>query len=277
MPKAPDWSLDTIIPWRKGRDRCIAGGADLYRKWFQIMKNVLKRRAPRRNVLFRLPPRRLMNFDKRGRSRLVFEITALHQVVAKLREELKAANEREASALYLAFHDDLTALPNRRFFRQRLEVALTDDRKGVPVLAVIYLDLDGFKALNDAHGHDTGDKLLNLVAARLNHGLRINDLVSRLGGDEYACLVMGVSSRDRLKQIAVTLFEAVSQPFTIGALVLNVRPSIGIAVYPSDGITADTLLQAADGAMYGAKRSKSNWSFSEGPLALASPASNAVI
>jgi diguanylate cyclase (GGDEF)-like protein len=215
--------------------------------WFQVMKCRLKSLALPRSI----------------HSRLSSEIVALQRVVAEMREALRDAQQRETRARYLAFHDDLTALPNRRFFRGRLEHALAQDRDRAPRLAVIYLDLDGFKALNDAHGHDTGDQLLHLVAVRLTHALRNGDLVSRLGGDEFACLITGVSSRDRLEQIARSLFEAVSHPFTVGPLMLNVRPSIGIAVYPSDGLTADALLKAADGAMYRAKRAKLTCAFAE--------------
>ena len=83
---------------------------------------------------------------------------------------------------------------------------------------MIYLDLDGFKALNDAYGHPTGDSLLNLIATRLAHALRAEDLVSRLGGDEYACLIAGVTSPERLQNIASSLFGAVAAPFKIGSL-----------------------------------------------------------
>jgi diguanylate cyclase (GGDEF)-like protein len=195
--------------------------------------------------------------------RLVREIVSLRRTLARMREELRGARELEQSARYMALHDDLTALPNRRFFRERLERALADGREDPPVLAVIYLDLDGFKAINDTHGHDTGDRLLNLVATRITHAMRAEDLISRLGGDEFGCLVSGVSHRDRLQQIAATLFEAISRSFTIGALVLDVRPSIGIAMCPGDGHRADALLQKADAAMYCAKRARSTWAFAD--------------
>lgn len=224
--------------------------------WFQVLKEKMKTLAYPRDGTW-LAPRRLLKFENHQQSRLGPEITALQREVAEMREELRDAQEQEKSARYLAFHDDLTALPNRRCFRERLERALAAGREQPPVLAVIYLDLDGFKALNDAYGHDIGDRILNLVAARLTHAVRAEDLVSRLGGDEYACLITGVSSRERLQHIATKLFEAVSHPFTIETLALSVRPSIGIAVYPSDGITAHALLQAADSAMYQAKRTKS--------------------
>jgi diguanylate cyclase (GGDEF)-like protein len=189
------------------------------------------------------------------------ELMALRALLAKTREELAGAQEREKRARYLAFHDDLTALPNRRFFRERLDLALSSHGAAIVPLAVLYLDLDGFKALNDLYGHDTGDALLSAVAKRLAHALRAEDLVSRLAGDEYACLISGVHSRQRLQQIAATLFDAVSAPFKIGALELIVRPSIGIAMYPQDGSTTDELVKAADSAMYTAKRQKSSYAF----------------
>jgi diguanylate cyclase (GGDEF)-like protein len=192
---------------------------------------------------------------------LELEVAALRALLAKAQEELTGAQEREKRARYLAFHDDLTALPNRRFFRERLGLALRSEEAGVPPLAVLYLDLDGFKALNDLYGHDTGDALLSAVARRLSHALRAEDLVSRLAGDEYACLISGVSSRKRLQQMAATLFHAVSAPFKIGTLELTVRPSIGIAMYPNDGSTTDELMKAADSAMYMAKRQKSSYAF----------------
>src|ERR1700730_15287717 len=107
------------------------------------------------------------------------QIAALRALLAKTQEELTGAQEREKRARYLAFHDDLTALPNRRFFRERLDLALRERGAGPPNLAVIYLDLDDFKALNDTYGHATGDALLNLIAERLAHALRAEDLVSR--------------------------------------------------------------------------------------------------
>ena len=252
--------------------------------WFRALKTKLTRRivtAARENQILdrdeevdaylqtREPTCRqlyaALKFEVRRNYHLGQEVTTLRAMVAKMQEELAGAQEREKRARYLAFHDDLTALPNRRFFRERLGRALTNQGAGPPDLAVIYLDLDDFKALNDTYGHATGDALLNLIAERLAHALRAEDLVSRLGGDEYACLITGVSNRERLQQIASTLFETVSAPFKIGALTLNVRPSIGIAVCPSDGTTTDDLMRAADTAMYGAKRQRSSFSFSERP------------
>jgi diguanylate cyclase (GGDEF)-like protein len=205
-------------------------------------------------------PRCSRKFEGRE-DHLGLEVAALRALLLKTQEELTAAQEREKRARYLAFHDDLTALPNRRFFRERLGLALRDEGIGILPLAVLYLDLDGFKALNDLYGHDTGDALLSNVARRLSHALRAEDLVSRLAGDEYGCLISGVSSRERLQELAGTIFHAVSAPFKIGALELTVRPSIGIAMYPGDGSTIDELMKAADGAMYMAKRQRTSYAF----------------
>jgi diguanylate cyclase (GGDEF)-like protein len=183
------------------------------------------------------------------------QLKALQEVVVELRRELQAVKDREMCARHLALHDDLTRLPNRRFFRDRLSRALQTDH---PVLAVIYVDLDGFKALNDNHGHAIGDHLLTLVASRLVHSLRAEDLVSRLGGDEFACLLTGISNRERLQEISATLQGAVAAPLLLDAHShpLTVRPSIGIAVCPDDGLTVESLMKAADVDMYAMKRAR---------------------
>ena len=191
------------------------------------------------------------------------EVAALQSVVEAMREELQETRDQERRVSYMAFHDDLTALPNRRYFLERLSVALRSDEAGHPNLAVIYLDLDGFKALNDGHGHDAGDEFLKFVAARLAHTVRAEDLVSRLGGDEYACLITGVVHQERLQEIALALFKAVAAPFKIGISMITINPSIGIAVYPVNGTTSATLMKSADVAMYAAKRTKSGIVFAE--------------
>jgi len=209
------------------------------------------------------------------------EVTALRQLVTEMRRELQESRAREKYSRHLAFHDDLTALPNRRYFRDRLHAAVTNEGAHAINPAVIYLDLDGFKTLNDTFGHDVGDRVLSLMAARLAHAVRADDLVSRLGGDEFACLITGVPSRERLFSIGRSLFDAVSTPFKVGSHVLTVRPSIGIAVFPFDGMTTDALMQAADAGMYAAKRKRwvtSLRSVPASPLrAVATPANEASV
>ncbi len=160
-----------------------------------------------------------------------------------------------------AQHDALTTLPNRSHFRNLLRQALLKTERERPSLALLYLDLDSFKPINDQHGHDVGDSMLRIVATRLTRAIRAGDCVGRMGSDEFVCLLGGVEDRQQLSHLACKLFDAVSEPLQIGKLQLTVRPSIGIAVCPTDGGTADTLLKRADAAMARAKRAQSGYAF----------------
>lgn len=180
------------------------------------------------------------------------------------RLELVQRREGERRAHHQAQHDSLTTLPNRRCFSARLQGELLAAADTVPSLAVLFVDLDGFKQVNDQHGHEVGDQMLRSVADRLRQSVRAGDMVGRLGGDEFACLLSAPMERGPLAHLARKLFDAVSAPLTIGALELKVRPSIGIALCPENGHTATTLLKRADAAMYTAKRDQSGYAFFDG-------------
>jgi diguanylate cyclase (GGDEF)-like protein len=126
-------------------------------------------------------------------------------------------------------------------------------------IAVLFLDINDFKQVNDQHGHETGDKLLRIVAKRLSRSLRSDDVVSRLDGDEFACMLANNASRDHIGDIAAKLFTVVSTPAIVGPLRLAICSSMGIALFPADGLTPDTLLQQADAAMYYAKQTKTGF------------------
>jgi diguanylate cyclase (GGDEF)-like protein len=175
--------------------------------------------------------------------------------------ELAATRADRARAQYSALHDDLTSLPNRRFFRQSLDRALRGARHAAPALAVMYLDLDGMKAINDTHGHCIGDQLLVVVASRLVRTLRSTDVVSRVGGDEFALLLADLPSAEDVALWATRLCAAVSAPVQLGALQLRVHASIGIAMCPQHGRGATALVENADRAMYHAKRQRSGHAF----------------
>ena len=187
------------------------------------------------------------------RDQLEVDVREARAALEQARTELLGTQAREQQARHRASHDALTSLPNGGFFHDRLEEALTATTQA-PVIAVMYLDLDGFKPINDVHGHDVGDALLRIVAARLRGALRVEDVLSRLGGDEFACLLADMCEREPLERLARKLFDTVSAPLQIGQLSFNVRPSIGIAVSPTDGGSAELLLRHADAAMYHAKR-----------------------
>jgi diguanylate cyclase len=186
----------------------------------------------------------------------------LSAALTLVKTELAHAHANEQTARHQAAHDGLTSLPNRDGFRARLTDVLAQGAAQGQVLALLYIDLDGFKVINDAHGHATGDHLLRIIGARLAGAVRSEDTVSRIGGDEFACLLWDAPpGREALSRLATSLFDVVSAPFQIGTLTLTVRPSIGIAMWPDDGSTVETLLDHADSAMYHAKRSKTGHAY----------------
>lgn len=202
-----------------------------------------------------------LGHERTRNHKLELELFDARTALAQARVELVGSRTEERRSRRLALHDDLTLLPNRSFFGEWLEQTLL---RAVPLqqtFAVLYLDLDGFKPINDSHGHGVGDELLRIVASRLARAVRAEDVVSRLGGDEFACLLSNLPGREQLGLLAGKLFDAVAAPVKIGALELTVRPSIGIAMCPADGDSADTLLRNADAAMYHAKRERSGYAF----------------
>jgi diguanylate cyclase len=198
--------------------------------------------------------------------RVEHEIADLRAALTCAHRELLDTRVGERHARHVALHDSLTSLPNRSFFRERLAHTLSRGEPAGAGLAVLYFDLDEFKPINDTHGHDTGDALLKVVASRLKRAVRGGDIVSRMGGDEFACLLDRPPDRDQLSHLACKLLDAVGAPARIGALLLSVRPSIGIAVCPGDGSNADSLLKNADAAMYRAKRTQTGYAFFDDKL-----------
>ena len=188
------------------------------------------------------------------RKQLEREIREAREALEQARSELAGTRAEEQRARYLALHDHLTALPNRSFFHQRLSHFLDQEVAPSHTLAVLFLDLDGFKPINDAHGHSAGDELLRIVAARLGRTLRTEDTVCRMGGDEFACMLAGLESRDQAAHLAAKLRDAIQAPCKIGNCIVSVGVSIGIALYPTHGDRAQDLLLKADLAMYRAKR-----------------------
>jgi diguanylate cyclase (GGDEF)-like protein len=164
----------------------------------------------------------------------------------------------------LADIDSLTSLPNRRYFLRKFARVLSGARPHSRALAVMFMDINDFKQINDRHGHETGDKVLRIVARRLTRSVRSDDLVSRMGGDEFACVLTSDASRDSVERIAAKLLAVVSAPAMIGSLRLSVRPSVGIALFPGDGMNTASLLRGADAAMYHAKQRRTGCEFFDG-------------
>ena len=165
--------------------------------------------------------------------------------------ELRRA-ERELE--FRASHDPLTGLSNRHRLQCELQYAIAHAMQTHDGLAVLYLDLDGFKEVNDRGGHDAGDRLLREVAQRLQQGLRKGDLVARVGGDEFVAVLPGCRDAEAARAIADGLRSRLSPPFTLPDGLFRLDASVGIACFPTDGTDPDGLLAQADRAMYAAKR-----------------------
>jgi two-component system cell cycle response regulator len=158
----------------------------------------------------------------------------------------------------LALKDPLTGLANRRLLADRMSMALVHARRYKSTMAVVYLDLDGFKQINNTLGHAAGDVLLKMVAGRLTATVREEDTVARLGGDEFVIALWHVSSPDYAPMVALKIIEAVSQPYVLEGQTVSVTSSAGIGIYPIHGEDADTLMKCADLALYEAKRGGKN-------------------
>lgn len=182
-----------------------------------------------------------------------------------LEHQLAAAIEQEEAARHTAFHDPLTGLPNRLLFNDRLEHGLAQATRHGWTLAVMFVDLDDFKNVNDSHGHDVGDSLLQTIAGRLKEITHDHDTVSRHGGDEFLYLLMEIQEERDISSIAEKIIRAIQAPcdIRVGDSIIrpSIKASIGISIFPKDGTTADVLIQSADKAMYQAKRDKSGYSF----------------
>jgi diguanylate cyclase (GGDEF)-like protein/PAS domain S-box-containing protein len=158
----------------------------------------------------------------------------------------------------LAFHDALTKLPNRALLLERLERQIAGAERDPKRIAVLFLDLDRFKAVNDTLGHAVGDELLIIVSQKLQSLVRQSDTVARLGGDEFVILLDNPAHQDEVVYIADRVISVINEPIEILGHQVHVGASLGIAMYPDHGITAAELIESADASMYGAKRAGKN-------------------
>jgi diguanylate cyclase (GGDEF)-like protein/PAS domain S-box-containing protein len=173
-------------------------------------------------------------------------------------DDISARKHMQAELIRLASHDGLTGLPNRTLLQDRLNKALALARRNQRQVAVMYLDLDHFKDINDSHGHAAGDALLAEVARRLTTLVRDTDTVARLGGDEFVIVLESLGECDAAAYRARAIVQAISSPFRYKGRELYTSASVGVAMYPSDGVVPDDLLKHADSAMYRAKESGRN-------------------
>lgn len=194
-------------------------------------------------------------------SELKEEVKERHVLVAQLATVTKQADE----ARHASLHDPLTGLPNRALFNDRLEHGLAVANRNGLRFAVMFLDLDDFKMINDSFGHDVGDLVLQMIARRLKETTRDDDTVCRHGGDEFLYILMEIKSKHDIAIVAEKIIKAVQVPCDIRvrdiSISLSINLSIGISIFPKDGTTSDALLDVADKAMYRAKQNKYGYSF----------------
>jgi diguanylate cyclase (GGDEF)-like protein/PAS domain S-box-containing protein len=168
-------------------------------------------------------------------------------------EDITELKKSQKELKHLAYHDVLTGLPNRALFSDRIEHAVSQSRRRQSVLAVAYLDLDGFKPVNDGYGHAVGDLLLIEVSKRLRGALRSGDSVARIGGDEFALLLSDIGSSSEMHDLLERLIALISKPYCLLEHEIKISASVGVTVYPEDAAEPDTLLRHADEALYAAK------------------------
>jgi diguanylate cyclase (GGDEF)-like protein len=172
--------------------------------------------------------------------------------------DITTRKQAEQKIEYLALHDNLTDLPNRQLFADRLRQAVSRAKRHRKMLGLLFLDLDDFKGVNDTSGHAFGDYVLIEIANRLRRCVRESDTVARIGGDEFAVIVQDMSGPVDAASVAQKISQAVAQPMLVQARLVQIGVSVGISVYPKDGDSLETLLRCADAAMYAVKGSGKN-------------------
>jgi diguanylate cyclase (GGDEF)-like protein len=179
-------------------------------------------------------------------------------VIAVFFSDVTQARIAEAEIRQMAFHDELTKLPNRKLLLDRLKVAIEGARRRERGVGLLFIDLDKFKSLNDQYGHAFGDLVLAAVARRLESVARASDTVARIGGDEFTVLMPDITGRDQVHVVACKLVAAFQEPFEVDGRTITITASIGVSLSTQDDAGPDLLLQRADSAMYGTKRAGRN-------------------
>jgi diguanylate cyclase (GGDEF)-like protein/PAS domain S-box-containing protein len=176
--------------------------------------------------------------------------------------DITARKQEEQRLQFLATHDPLTELPNRILFQDRLNQSLARAQRNRRLVGVLFIDLDGFKSINDTFGHVKGDRLLQVVGKRLVGSVRHSDTVARVGGDEFTGLLEDLTNVQSAASVAKKILESFQRPFLVNGQEISISVSIGISIYPIDGGTAEILLRKADVALYRAKaRGKNRYQF----------------
>ncbi len=269
----PDWHrVEYISPayariWQRDPAELATDGMD----WFEAVvdedRPALQAMLPGPDAkdwqVIAFPPYRILRADGSirwiaARAYPIRDTAGVITHVAGIAEDITIRHEQQRQIEELAHLDVLTRLPNRALLGDRMKQAMARCRRTGELLAVCLLDLDGFKPVNDQHGHKTGDDLLVQLAGRLTQAVRADDTVARLGGDEFVLLLSGLASSLEAEDALLRVRKAIGTPFLLGEHSARITASIGVTLYPSDAGDADTLLRHADHAMYLAKEAGKN-------------------
>jgi diguanylate cyclase (GGDEF)-like protein len=193
------------------------------------------------------------------------QIEILAERNAGLQHELAELTRKEAQTRYLAYHDELTGLPNRSLLQDRFQQVMSQAERHHKPLALLMVDLDEFKRVNDKLGHASGDKVLQAVALRLTKGIRGADTACRYGGDEFVIMLSEIDSPDIATALTVEISGRLGEPYIIDGHKIHMTVSVGVAVYPGDGRTFEDLMKQADIAMYRIKDTGHGTSIIEQP------------
>jgi diguanylate cyclase (GGDEF)-like protein/PAS domain S-box-containing protein len=193
-----------------------------------------------------------------ARGEVVFDAMGNAIGIQGIAQDITERKRAEVKLKRIAHYDLLTNLPNRVLLADRLSQAMVQCQRRNKSLAVAYLDLDGFKAVNDTYGHDVGDKLLTTVSQRMKEALREGDTLARIGGDEFIAVLVDLDNTEDKKPVLKRLLKATAEPVAMGDAAMKVSVSIGVTLYPQDGVDADQLIRHADQAMYVAKQAGKN-------------------
>nr|WP_318540045.1 sensor domain-containing diguanylate cyclase [Terribacillus saccharophilus] len=193
-----------------------------------------------------------------GKANPIFDENGVFNHFLVVSRDITERLELEEKLTYMAYHDTLTGLPNRRLFKEKLDQALEEAKQTKKKVAVMYLDLDNFKYINDTFGHDVGDELLNQFAQRVKECLREEDVLSRQGGDEFTILLPAIEEEQDAIRIAENIRASFQRAWNIGRNLFKTTSSIGIAFYPAHGKKGYELMRSADTALYQAKKDGKN-------------------
>lgn len=185
-------------------------------------------------------------------------VSKLKEVVKNLESEYEEIKEAEKMSKEMALHDALTGLPNRLLLMDRLDYAINYAIRNNEIISVMFLDLDGFKEVNDKHGHHAGDKVLQEVALRLKNVMRKTDTISRISGDEFVFVICDLKTKYDIENIAVKILDCFKDVFNVDDQQVRLGASLGISIYPEDSKDAQELINIADKAMYNVKRAGKN-------------------